>query len=214
LQLAGTLYLALTDDNEMDIRNEVNVTLDIHAMTVVGTVLPRYVAVIIFCFVLFEHLQDINCWLSTIPAESLDADMNISSWFRYDISAEKAALNISCVTCGSPLFGQLVEKLYNPGDTEEDIRSFVNVAKDLTDNFLGSDFLRTITRSAVADAAKLCPASPQYDANATTGEFWLQPQNYMGLEGASRDTKMRWFNVANAVIAVVFVVSAITARCV
>ena len=211
IQFAATLYLALSDDNEMDLQNEVNVVLDINAITLVFTVLLAMSESSFFALSL-NHLQDINCWMSAIPAESLDTNVDVSSWFQYGMAAEKANLSISCVSCGSPLFGELVEQLYNPGETEEDVQNFVDEAKDLIDSFLGSDFLQSLARVIVSDAAKLCPASPDYDADATTGDFWLQPETYVGIEAASRDTKMVWFNVANAVVAVVFLIAALVAR--
>ena len=211
LRLEGTVFLALSDDNELNLRNEVKVTLDVHKLTVVFAVLLAMSESAFFALPL-ENLQDINCWLSTIPEESLDANANVSNWFQYDVAAEKAKLNISCISCENPLFGELVELLYKPGESEEEVQTFFDATKDVMYRFLGSHFLQNLVRMVVSDAAKRCPASPKYDVNAIGAEFWFQPETYVGIESSTRDTKMQWFNIASALLAFVFVTTALVAR--
>jgi hypothetical protein len=91
------LFLAISDDNKLNLRNEVKANFDVHEMTVAFAVLLAMSESTLFALSL-ENLQDINCWLSTIPIESLDANATCLIGFNTIVSAEQAKLNISCIT--------------------------------------------------------------------------------------------------------------------
>jgi hypothetical protein len=211
LRLAATVYLSLSDDNEMNVQNEVELALDISAITFVLTVFLAMSESSFFALSL-GSLQDINCWLSSISPDSFDTKANVPSLLQYGISAEKVNLNISCVSCGSPRFSELIEQLYSPGESQEETDSFVAGAEAFLDQFFGSDFLHNLAQQIVSDASLQCADSPDYDANATTGDFWILPETYIGIEAAAPDAKTNHFNVANAIVAAVLLVSAMIAR--
>jgi hypothetical protein len=78
LRLAATVYLSLSDDNEMNLQNEVELALDISAITFVLTVFLAMSESKFFALSL-ESLQDIYCWLSSISPDSFDTKANVLS---------------------------------------------------------------------------------------------------------------------------------------
>lgn len=211
LRIVATLFFSFFDGNEMNIQNEVEVVLDVKALSIGLSLFLAMSEASLFALPL-KDLKQIDCLLSTVNLESLGKESQ--SRFHYSLSAESANLNISCVSCGSPHFDALIEELYNPGESPEEINKFVAETQELFDNFAGSDFLRTVTKNIVSDASLTCPASPNYKPSAVSEtDFWGKPETYLGFEPSVRDGSMKFFNLIMAIIAGFILVAALVGQC-
>jgi hypothetical protein len=210
LKFGATFLLAVSDDDELNIRNEFNVSLEVHDITV-SVALFLAMSENIFFDISLEHLQEINCWLATIEPDSFLQDTDAAKLSDYRVTAKKADINISCVSCSSPFFSDLVYELYNPGKNQDEVQSFVDKANDLLKSLLGSNFLQSITQTIVSDAEKLCPASKAYNSSAEKGKFRFQPEQ-LNIFNGSNKKKLMVFNVVNIVVAATIIVLACIIR--
>lgn len=207
LRFAATLFISFVDNNEMDIQNEIEVVLDMKTLSIALSVFLAMSEVSLFALPL-KDLQQLDCLLSTVNLDSLDKESQ--SRFQYSFSAESANLNISCVSCGSPRFDELIQQLYKPGESPEEIDRFVAKTQEVFDNFAGSDFLRTVTKKIVSEASLTCPASLSYKPSAVSAnDFWATPEIYLGFEPSIRDKNMKFFNFIMAAFAGFIIVSAL-----
>jgi len=207
LRMIATLFLSLVDGNEMNIQNEIEVVLEMKTLSMALSVFLAMSEASLFDLSLTD-LQQVDCLLSTVNLDSLSEESQ--SRFLYSFSAESANLDISCVSCGSPRFDELIQKLYRPGDSPEEIDQFVAETQELFDNFAGSDFLRTVTKKIVSEASLTCPASPNYKPSAASAnDFWATPGTYLGFEPSFRDKNMKLFNFVMALIAGFILVAAL-----
>lgn len=165
-----------------------------------------------------RDVPDYKCWLATIPKPSLLGDSGDQlesrsiSMTQYSASADEIFVNVSCVDCSSPDFDKLLSELYSPGTSQQDIDQFFTKAFDYIDKVLGSDFLQNFLDQVIADAAKQCPHNPEYDPDASFGDYLGEPSNLFGFEKSSRDKRMALFNIANAAVAGALILCILVAK--
>ena len=123
-----------------------------------------------------EDINNLDCWLATIPAPSLDAQgvrMGGSevtmALQELKIVMEYIKLQIECVSCSSPKFEDLAD-LMSSEDAVEDLTRLANDAIDYVSSLLGGTFLQVQLDRMLVDAPKRCPHSAEFvrvDASKT-----------------------------------------------
>jgi hypothetical protein len=158
-----------------------------------------------------RDIMNYNCWLSTISTEAM-SKISGTDFIQYAVSARMVDLNISCISCSSPRFDELIYHFYSPGRGDEDTSSFVNSTLSYFDQLIGSDFLRDYARRILDNAATQCPHHESFDVESQIGQWPTSPITYLGFETPRRDKKMSLFNAANAIMAVILIVAAVIFR--
>ena len=142
-----------------------------------------------------EDTLNYNCWLTTILPDAGEVDLAVLAELKF--SLDQLLLNISCVDCTSPDFGDLLYSLYSPtesGNATSKIFNILNLIRQ-------SDFLRVTKDTLLGGAAKQCPHHPEYDPRFTYTSLLVESEG-SGIfrEGEKRDKRVVKFNVASAVV--------------
>ena len=182
----------------MQIRNDLDIEIDMHTMSVILTALLKVEESKFFGFPL-RDLFDYNCWLYTMPTPVLNSrgvrvDGSSPSAALADLAASvaKLNLNISCLECSSPGMHDLTELLSGP-DAKEEVTDVANMALDYITQLLGGEFLQVKIDRLINDSAKRCPHSPQYDPEA-------QAVIYDAFESPNTDTEITFLILLGGVI--------------
>ena len=185
------IALNLYDSADLQIRNEMAVNFDLNTARIM-LVLGLQILERPFFSVPLRDTLNLNCWLVTILPPSMG--VRGIQLMQHVISVENLSLNISCISCTSPNFDDLLYQLYSPADDVGDVTAkvfnFVNL-------LLESDYL---TEGLLSDAAKQCPHNTEYDPTATYGNFFETGGGFEPVEPA-RDKRAVYFDVANAIVA-------------
>jgi len=156
---------------DKEIVNDFDLSLDIHAATVVFTVLMKISEMRFVKFPLRDMLN-LNCWLATIPPPELD-----SHGFRYqgseptaglaalDVIISQMNLNLNCLNCSSPALIEFSELLSTPGSAE-DLTEVTNRVIDSVAESLGGDFLQDQINRLLVEAPSHCGHSSNYNPDA------------------------------------------------
>lgn len=175
----------------LQLRNEVGLNLDLTSAYIDIAVLLQILEQPFFAVPLRDTLN-LNCWLTTILPSSGNSSGIILK--QHSMSVEDLSLDIGCVSCSSPNFDELIDMLYSE-DTKNKVFNFMDL-------ILESDYLRIALDGFVNTASKQCPNTPDYDENASWGDFLKDAVGGFGALEASRDEKAKYFNVALASITV------------
>lgn len=186
----------------MQINNEVEVNIDLHSVTTFVEVLLKIREQKFLNFPL-RDIPNIYCWLATIFAPT-GASMNPRergiALEDYAFLVDSLNLNISCISCTSPLFGNLLSDLYTPSDSED----ATDTVKQTAGQVLDGDAIQSFFDQFVSDSSKNCPHSSDYDPNASelVTEYMKNPAKPFGLADFSvRDSRSSYFNIANGIFA-------------
>ena len=146
-------------------RNDVELSMDLQAATVVLTTMIKIVEDQFATFPLRDILKG-ECWLAKIPAPSLD-----KYGFREEgvdrsagiaelaTSVSNVNLGIKCFNCTSPGLQDF------SAEGSKDLEVVMNRVINYVTNLLGGKFLQLQIDRALNNAAKQCPHSPGYDPN-------------------------------------------------
>jgi len=178
----------------LHIRNEVGISLDLTS-AYIGLVLLLQILEQPFFAVPLRDTLNLNCWLTKILPTSSDANAIVLK--EQTISVEDLSLTIGCVSCSSPNFDALIDKLYSE-DTKNKVSNFISL-------LLVSDYLRIAIEGFVSTASKQCPHAAEYDPNSSWSDFVKDAFGGFGVVGASRDEKSKYFNIALASITIFLV---------
>ena len=156
----------MLDDTQ--IRNEVDITLDLRSATVVLGALLKIAEDRFVSFPLRDFLN-INCWLATLPAPPLDSrgirieGIEPSAAISY-LAASIAGLdlNITCVSCTSPEIEELTT-LLSSKEGGEAATEVANKVLDYATKLLEGNFLQTSMDRLLNEAAVRCPHRAEYN---------------------------------------------------
>ena len=116
-----------------------------------------------------EDVNNLHCWLSTIPAPALDAtgvrktDVDPTLALKQlKFVMESIKLNVECVDCSSPKFNEFTEIL-SSDEAIEDVTKLTNGAIQYISSLLGGSFLQVTFDRMLNDAAKKCPHRPEFE---------------------------------------------------
>jgi len=175
LRFAVRFLFSLIGD-DMQIRNDLDISLDLSNANVVLQAMLKVAESSFYTFPLRDTL-DYNCWLAMMPAPELD-----SSGIRVEGSEATARLtelaasishlnlNISCVECSGPRMIELTE-LLSSTEGQEAATEIANTLLGYVAELLGGNFLEIKIDRLLKDAARKCPHSPTYEADAEEIEY-------------------------------------------
>ena len=168
LRLGLTFLISLMGDGDMQIRNEVDITLDLKSATVAIAALVK-IAEDRFVSFPMKDITNLNCWLATLPAPPLDSrgirvDGVEPSASLQQLAATVASmnLNVTCVSCTSPGMEKLVD-LLSTKEGAEDLTEAANKILDAATKLLGGQFLQTTIDRLLNDAPRRCPHRPEFE---------------------------------------------------
>ena len=160
----------------MQIRNDLDVSLDLSTVNVILKAMLKISESRFYGFPLRDIL-DWNCWLAMIPAPVLDSrgvrgdDAEVTAELEeLAASIARMNLNISCVECSSPRMSELTEVLSSP-EAQDDATEVANMLLDYITELMGGNFLQVQIDHLLNDAARKCPHSPTYEADAKAIEY-------------------------------------------
>lgn len=166
--LLTQLLLKNTDD--MQLRNDVEISLDLYSMTMILQTMFKVDDSRFRSFSLGDIL-DYNCWLATIPAPTLDAhgirsDAEEPSAELRELVASVAAmhLNVSCIECSSPGMSEL-SRLLSTSEAQEDMTETINSLFEYITELVSGNYLQVQIDRLLNDAARKCPHRPEYEPN-------------------------------------------------
>jgi hypothetical protein len=181
----------------MRIRNEVDVSVDLYAVNAAATVLLRIAEDGFLKFPL-KDTTNVFCWLATILAPN-DGTHGVSL-LGHSLSIGDMALNVTCLSCTSPQFGDLISDLYAPANAEDATATVLQTLTQILDGDAIQDFLDQV----VAESSSKCPHSDDYDPNAvvTVSEYLQNQVVPLGItDFTSRDDRSAYFNIASGIVA-------------
>jgi hypothetical protein len=155
----------------MQVRNVLDVSLDLWTANVLLKAMMKVAESRFYGFPLRDIL-DANCWLAMIPAPTLDSrGLRVEGLEPTAALAELAAsisklkLDVSCVECSSPRMSELTE-LLSSQEAQDDATEVANMLFDYITELMGGNFLQVQIDRLLNDAARKCPHSPLYEADA------------------------------------------------
>jgi len=115
---------------------------------------------------------------------------------------ERMDLNVTCISCTSPQFGELVTDLYGPKDAED----ATDTVKKTFNQVLSGDAIQDFFDHLVNESSAKCPHSENYDPSASiTAAEQLQnsPAAFGFTDFTVRDSKSSYFNIASSIFAAI-----------
>jgi hypothetical protein len=140
---------------------------------------------------------NLNCWITNVLLPSLEG--NGIQLPQHAFSLERFNLIISCWSCSSPLFDEMVKFLYSPFDGGNATGEVLNYALLLFE----SDYVQVPMKRFFGEASDKCLEKP--DGMVSNVKIDIQSvgdNGRWGFEKAGRDTKAVYFTVANVVVVV------------
>ena len=200
--------LSLFSFSATQMRNDVELSMDLHATTVVITAMMKVLENDFAMFPLGDILNQ-DCWFAKIPAPKLDefgfrnAGVERSAGIsELAASVSKMNLNIKCISCTSPDL-----KSFSTEESQ-DLGAVMNRVLDYVTNMLGGKFLQLQVDRALNNAAKRCPHSPGYDPS------FIMPQ-YATYESTHEPsvTFLLMILLVTAVLIAIIVLIVLSVRC-
>mmetsp|Transcript_5265 Transcript_5265/g.15313 ORF Transcript_5265/g.15313 Transcript_5265/m.15313 type:complete len:2439 (+) Transcript_5265:618-7934(+) len=171
VRFSSKLLLSLQGDDNIEISNEVDLSLELTNANVIVSTMTKIAESSLLGFPL-RNIFDLNCWLATIPAPTLDPrGVRVDgSEVTASLSAMKASIGklvvaADCVNCSSPRMTEFTELLSAPAARNE-TTDVANALLDYLTELMGGNFLQVQIDRVLNDAARKCPHSPTYDPNA------------------------------------------------
>jgi hypothetical protein len=116
------------------------------------------------------------------------------------VKAAAANLTFTCNECKTPRFDKLVQQLYDIGESDDEVDTFIARAQNLADRFLSSDFLHHVFTVITAEAQLLCPSSTVYDPNASGKSLVKSHTKFFGFEKLRQDCRVKIFKIVSGVL--------------
>jgi len=176
LRVSLRMLIALLGDDDMQLRNEVDISLDLNTATVILATLLRVSEESFLTFPL-RDVFNLNCWLATIQTPTLDSrgvriagSEPSAALTNLVVAIAKVGLNITCVTCTSPEIKELAVLLSSP-EGIDDATEAANMVLNYATTLLGGEFLQVKIDRMLNDAAQKCPHSPSYNENPVEARY-------------------------------------------
>jgi len=171
VRMSMRFLLSLIGDDDIQLRNDVEISLDLHSASVMLQAMMKVAESRFYGFPM-RDIFDLNCWLAMIPAPKLDQYGARSISEEQKVSLEELAataaslsLNVTCIECSSPRMPELTE-LLSKAEAQEDLSEAMNALLDYVTNMVGGNFVEVQMDRLLNDAARKCPHSPAYEPNA------------------------------------------------
>jgi Paraquat-inducible protein A len=165
LRFAAHVLLEVIGDGDLNLYNEVTLSLDLTRANVELTAFLKMASALFLLFPIRDILN-VNCWLSTLPAPVLDVhglrvdNLAISAALeRVEFNLERIALDIQCLKCSSPLLQNISESL---ADTVDDATRSAHNVLDYVKTLLEGEFLQTQVDRLVNEAPMKCPHNSEF----------------------------------------------------
>mmetsp|Transcript_3457 Transcript_3457/g.9854 ORF Transcript_3457/g.9854 Transcript_3457/m.9854 type:complete len:2914 (-) Transcript_3457:98-8839(-) len=176
LRFATRFLISLIGDDDLQLRNEVDIELDLYSSKIFLQALLRIAEQRFRSFPL-QNLLDFNCWLATIPAPELDergvrlADSDVNAAL-VDLAASVAdiRLNITCIECSSPEMYDLADFLSSP-EAREDVTKVGNDLLDYVETMLTGNFASLQIDRMLSEATKKCPHLSSFDDSFSKAQY-------------------------------------------
>lgn len=184
---------------EMNLRNEMKYSISFDNVVLMASTLLRVAENSLATFPLHD-LDNVYCWLSTIISGPTVNDARLLGIGFVDtfFSIGNFSMDVSCTSCTSPDFDDLILSLY----AVENVTELENNIREKAGSLLEAGFVQDIIDQVVRASAKQCPHRVEYDPNATLSFLRDPEQTLVGFMGTGDSvTKTPWFNIANTVVA-------------
>ena len=162
-----TSFLLFDRPDEIELRNEVEVSLDLESTTVVLEALLKISEQSFVQFPLRDILN-IDCWLATLPAPTLDASgLRIkgsapsAGLTNLLVSLSKMRLNVTCISCSSPEMEDL-SRMLSSADATQDVTRVANNVLEYVTTLLGGEYAQVQIDRMLNEAPKRCPHREEY----------------------------------------------------
>lgn len=171
LSASVRILLGLENNDGMDLRNDLELTMDMQMVSLILTALLKVREYEFATFPLGDILN-LDCWLAKMPASPLDkhgfreaGSEPSATLSELAASLQGLSLKTNCYSCTS-------EGLTD-WNTEgsQDIQGATDRVVNYVTSVLGGKFLQVQIDRALNDAARRCPHSPEYDPNFSTPEY-------------------------------------------
>jgi len=209
--LGGRVTVALSDGDKLDLRNEIDASLSLTSFSYILQFFLNIPQSRLYSFPLTDFFN-INCWLAAILSPWEDAlDVPSAGVVDQKLQAEGFDIDVSCVSCSSPRFDDLLSHLYSPNGADNEEGKGNILLDTAVASIFGGGFLRD---RLLIEASRHCPHNDAYDPEAKWGESFTTSVATTESEEAEkdpRDSKAMWFNIAMAIVTgvVLFVVATI-----
>jgi hypothetical protein len=160
LAMGMHLYFGLTGQGT-EISDDMDISINMDVLTAMLTAFLQVSDKAFMTFPLGDILN-LNCWLATIPAPSLDANgIRLSgssptlSIADLGASVSRAGLNLTCINCTSPLLNQMAQLQTTP----EAIQSFTETMNSILayiTSLLGGQFVQITIDRMLNEATRKC----------------------------------------------------------
>lgn len=118
-----------------------------------------------------RDLFNLNCWLATIPAPTLDSrgirnegSAATAGLVNLDATIGNVMVTAQCTNCSSPRMSELTALLSDP-EAQEETTDVANAFLGYVTDLLGGNFVQVQLDRLLNDAALKCPHDPSYDPN-------------------------------------------------
>ena len=167
LEISAMALFAASDGQEMNLHNQIELSLSLSDLTAYLQLLLTISEKMFLTFPL-EDISNAYCWVATIIPKSASSQQNSSTptgigITDYALFYRAAIGDVSCVSCTSPLFAEMLLYLYNL----DNVAQLLTVGIDLGKQFFGNETNQSFLDDGVSKAASLCPHSEFYNPNAT-----------------------------------------------
>jgi hypothetical protein len=171
----GTKVLVGVSTGDTSLRNEFEISADMHTVTLVLAALLQISEYRFAAFPIGDAFE-LDCWLATMPPPALnvygvraDGVERSAAMEQLELTMKQLKLNITCHDCSSPGMQELADLLSTPEATEE-LTTAANELIAFLTKLLGDGLVQNEIDRMLNDAAKRCPHSPDYQEgfNAVT----------------------------------------------
>jgi hypothetical protein len=198
LHFSTRFFFAIAGDDEIEIKNDMEISFDLDTANVMLMAMLKMANSRLLGFPL-RDIFNLNCWIATIPAPALDArgirveeDDITAALEEIAVSVSRMNVNVSCIECSSPGMLDLVD-LLSTQEAQDGATISANSLLQSATQFLHGNFLQVQMDRLLADAARKCPHSLDYDPNAT-------PLEYQALESPDNESDISFLVLLGCVI--------------
>lgn len=153
-----------------------------------------------------RDVLNINCWLATIPAPTLDSrgiraaeEGPTASLSELEAFIGQMVLKADCVDCSSPRMTELTAMLSAP-EAQDEIKDVANGLLQYVTTLMGGKYLQVTIDRLLNDAARQCPHNAMFDEN-------FEPAVYDVFEAPDTSNSMHYLVLLTGLIVALLVVA-------
>jgi hypothetical protein len=176
MRFGVTLLIAVENGDSINMKNEVQLSLDLSYLTLVIETLIM-VAEERFINFPMRDFQNLHCWLAMIPAPPLDERGIREPGFNPTaalsdlyVSLSEMLLNVTCLSCSSPQLQELSALLATP-EAVDDLNRVGGNILEYASQLLRGEFVQMQIDRLLNEAPRHCPHREEYEANPLPVQF-------------------------------------------